>query len=105
MPDWQLSDRTLELDPARPLGAGIVNVTTDSMYAGARSGTPEQAVTDGVALAEAGFGLIDVGAVPARSGPAVEARPRRRCSFPPSRAWRELGPADQPIRSTPRSPG
>ena len=40
MPDpiaWQLADRTLDL--AEPIGAGIVNVTVDSMYAGARSGT------------------------------------------------------------------
>lgn len=69
---WCLSGRILELDlPSRPLGAGIVNVTVDSMYEGARSGTPEQAVTDGDALAEAGFDMLDVGAVPARSGPPV----------------------------------
>jgi dihydropteroate synthase len=66
---WRLADRTLDL--ARPLGAGIVNVTVDSMFEGARSGTPEQAVADGVALAEAGFEMLDVGAVAARSGPPV----------------------------------
>jgi dihydropteroate synthase len=71
MPAWRLADRTLELD--RPIGAGIVNVTVDSMYAGARSGTPERAVADGVALAEAGFEMLDVGAVAARSGPPVAA--------------------------------
>lgn len=69
MPAWRLSDRTLTLD--QPIGAGIVNVTTDSMYEGARSGTPEQAVADGVALAAPGFDMVDVGAVPARSGPPV----------------------------------
>ena len=69
MPAWRLADRTLDLD--RPIGAGIVNVTVDSMYAGARSGTAEQAVADGIALAEAGFEMIDVGAVAARSGPPV----------------------------------
>jgi dihydropteroate synthase len=68
---WQLRDRTLALE--RPLAAGIVNVTEDSFFAGARSGTPEQAVRDGLALVEQGFGMIDVGAVPARSGPAVPA--------------------------------
>lgn len=69
---WRLSDRTLELDrPGRALGAGIVNVTTDSMWEGARSGTAAQAMADGVALAQAGFDLLDVGAVPARSGPPV----------------------------------
>ena len=70
MPAWRLADRTLEL--AEPIGAGIVNVTTDSMFEGARSGTPEQAVADGLALAELGFEMLDVGAVPARSGPPVE---------------------------------
>ena len=37
---WRLADRTLDL--AKPLAAGIVNVTVDSMFEGARSGTPEQ---------------------------------------------------------------
>ncbi len=64
---WKLSDRTLEL--AEPLAAGIVNVTVDSMFEGARSGTPEQAVRDGLALVEAGFGMVDVGAVAAKAGP------------------------------------
>ncbi len=66
---WRLADRTLDL--ARPLGAGIVNVTVDSMFEGARSGTPEQAVADGLALAEAGFDILDVGAVAAKAGPPV----------------------------------
>ncbi len=70
-PAWRLTDRVLDL--AQPLAAGIVNVTVDSMFEGARSGTPEQAVRDGLALAEAGFGMIDVGAVAARSGPPVPA--------------------------------
>jgi dihydropteroate synthase len=70
-PRWQLADRTLELE--RPLGVGIVNVTQDSFFEGARSGTPEGAVADGLALAEAGFDLLDVGAVAARSGPPVPA--------------------------------
>jgi dihydropteroate synthase len=68
---WRCADRTLDLD--QPLAAGIVNVTTDSMFEGARSGTPEQAVADGLALIEAGFDMIDVGAVAARSGPPVPA--------------------------------
>jgi dihydropteroate synthase len=69
MSTWRLRDRTLSFPP--PLGAGIVNVTDDSFYAGARSGTPDQAVADGLALVEAGFDLLDVGAVAARSGPSV----------------------------------
>jgi dihydropteroate synthase len=68
---WRLADRTLDL--AQPLAAGIVNVTVDSMFEGARSGTPEQAVADGLALVEAGFDMLDLGAVAARSGPPVSA--------------------------------
>jgi dihydropteroate synthase len=71
-PAWRLADRTLELE--RPLGVGIVNVTADSMFEGARSQTPERAVEDGLRLAEAGFEMLDVGAVAARSGPPVSAR-------------------------------
>ncbi len=71
MTAWRLSDRTLEFGP--PLAAGIVNVTEDSFFAGARSGTPDRAVADGLELVEAGFDLLDVGAVAARSGPPVEA--------------------------------
>jgi dihydropteroate synthase len=66
---WRLADRTLDL--AQPLAAGIVNVTVDSMFEGARSGTPEQAVADGLALVEAGFDMLDVGAVAAKAGPPV----------------------------------
>jgi dihydropteroate synthase len=68
---WRLSDRTLDL--ASPIGAGIVNVTDDSMFEGARSGTPERAIEDGLRLAGAGFEMLDVGAVAARSGPPVPA--------------------------------
>ncbi len=68
---WRLADRSLDL--TQPLGAGIVNVTADSMFEGARSVTPAQAVRDGLALVEAGFDMLDVGAVAARSGPPVEA--------------------------------
>jgi dihydropteroate synthase len=67
---WRLADRVLEFPP--PLAAGIVNVTDDSFFEGARSGTPERAVEDGVALASAGFDLLDVGAVPARAGDPVD---------------------------------
>lgn len=66
---WQLRGR--ELDLSAPIGAGIVNVTDDSMFEGSRSGTPERAVEDGLRLASEGFEMLDVGAVAARSGPAV----------------------------------
>jgi dihydropteroate synthase len=66
---WRLADRVLEFPP--PAAAGIVNVTDHSFFEGARSGSPEQAVADGMALVEAGFDLLDVGAVPAGSGRSV----------------------------------
>jgi dihydropteroate synthase len=69
MTRWRLADRVLEFPP--PLAAGIVNVTDDSFFEGARSGTPERAIEDGIALVEAGFDLLDVGAVPARAGDPV----------------------------------
>jgi dihydropteroate synthase len=68
---WRLADRTLDL--ARPIAAGIVNVTADSMFEGARSGTPERAIEDGGALVESGFEMLDVGAVAAKAGPPVAA--------------------------------
>lgn len=68
---WRLADRQMSLE--QPIAAGIVNVTTDSMFEGARSGTPERAIEDGLALVEAGFDMLDVGAVAARSGPPVPA--------------------------------
>jgi len=71
MTRWRLADHLLEFPP--PLAAGIVNVTADSFFEGARSETPERAVIDGLALAEAGFDLLDVGAVTASSGAAVSA--------------------------------
>lgn len=77
---WRLADRTLDLE--QPLAAGIVNVTADSMFEGARSVTPERAVEDGRALAEAGFGMLDVGAVAARSGPPVGAEEEAAALIP-----------------------
>lgn len=79
-PSWRLSDRVLDL--AQPLGAAIVNVTVDSMFEGARSGTPEQAVADGLALVEAGFDMLDVGAVAARRGPPVAAEAEAEALVP-----------------------
>jgi dihydropteroate synthase len=77
---WRLADRTLDL--AQPIGAGIVNVTVDSMFEGARSGTPDQAVADGLALAEAGFEMLDVGAVAAKAGPPVAAEDEAAALIP-----------------------
>jgi dihydropteroate synthase len=71
MTRWRLADRTLEFPP--PLAAGIVNVSPDSFFEGARSSTPSEAIDRGLALAEAGFDLLDVGAVPAAAGDPVSA--------------------------------
>jgi dihydropteroate synthase len=68
-PLWQL--RSEKLGFPRPLAVGIVNITDDSFYPGARSETADQAILDGVRLAREGFDLVDVGAVAARSGPPV----------------------------------
>lgn len=68
---WRLTDHVLEFD--QPVAAGIVNVTTDSMFEGARSGTPDRAVEDGLELVRAGFDMLDVGAVAAKSGPPIGA--------------------------------
>ncbi len=86
---WRLADRTLEL--AQPLAAGIVNVTTDSMFEGARSGTPEQAIEDGAGLVEAGFDMLDVGAVAARSGPPVAAEDEAAALMPAVEGMAGLG--------------
>jgi dihydropteroate synthase len=89
---WRLSDRTLDL--AQPLAAGIVNVTVDSMFEGARSGTPEQAAADGLALVEAGFDMLDVGAVAARSGPPVAADDEAEALVPAIEGL--VGPGGEP---------
>lgn len=68
-PLWKL--RSEKLGFPRPLAVGIVNVTDDSFFPGARSETADQAIVDGLRLAREGFDLIDVGAVAARSGPPV----------------------------------
>lgn len=70
-PSWKIADQALDL--SAPLAIGIVNVTEDSMFEGARSGTPEAAVAAGRGLVEQGFDMLDVGAVAARSGPPVPA--------------------------------
>jgi dihydropteroate synthase len=66
---WRISKGELRFPPS--LAAGIVNVTDDSFFEGARSETSEQAVADGLRLVADGFDILDVGAVAARSGPPV----------------------------------
>ena len=70
MTSWRLAGG-LELEFPPPRAAGVVNVTSDSFFSGARSVTPDRAVADGLRLVDAGFELLDVGALAARSGPPV----------------------------------
>jgi dihydropteroate synthase len=86
---WRLADRTLER--AAPLAVGIVNVTSDSMFEGARSETPAGAIADGRALVEAGFEMLDVGAVAARSGPPVPAEEEAAALIPAIEGLRGCG--------------
>lgn len=86
---WQLADRTIERD--EPLAVGIVNVTSDSMYEGSRSGTPERAIEDGRKLVAEGFEMLDVGAVAARSGPPVPADHEAAALIPAIEGLAELG--------------
>jgi dihydropteroate synthase len=86
---WRLSDRVLER--SEPLAVGIVNVTDDSMYEGARSETPEKAVVDGRVLVDAGFEMLDVGAVAARSGPPVPEAQEIAALVPAIEGLAELG--------------
>jgi len=90
--NWRLSDRTFELD--QPIAAGIVNVTTDSMFEGARSETPDRAIEDGRRLVGLGFDMLDVGAVAARSGPPVDSEDEAAALVP---AVQGLVSTDVPI--------
>jgi dihydropteroate synthase len=97
---WRLADRGIDLD--RPLAVGVVNVTDDSFFEGARSGTPERAVEDGLALVEQGFDMLDVGAVPARSGPPVPAEEEAARLIPAVEALAER--TDVPVMADTFSP-
>ncbi len=87
---WRLRDRTVELE--QPLAAGIVNVTVDSMFEGARSGTPEQAIEDGRALVDLGFDMLDVGAVAAKAGPPVAAEEEAAALIPAVEGLADVAP-------------
>jgi dihydropteroate synthase len=77
----------------RPLAAGIVNVTVDSMFEGARSGSPEQAIRDGKDLVEAGFEMLDVGAVAAKAGPPVPVEEEAAALVPAIEGLAGAGPS------------
>lgn len=57
---WRLRTRTLDLPPI-PLWMGIVNVTPDSFSDGGLYYDPGRAIDQGLALAEQGADILDVG--------------------------------------------
>lgn len=64
---WRCRDRTIRLG-ARPLVMGILNVTPDSFSDGGRFQTVEAAVQRGLAMAEEGADVVDVGGESTRPG-------------------------------------
>jgi dihydropteroate synthase len=58
----RLRDRTVAVEPGRPLIMGIVNAGEDSFSDAVRLDTAEQQVQRGLALAAEGADLVDVGA-------------------------------------------
>ncbi len=67
MLEWHLPDRVLQLGP-QTLVLGIVNVTPDSFSDGGRLADADAAVAHGLALAEQGADLLDVGGESTRPG-------------------------------------
>jgi len=65
-PVWRLRTRSLLLD--RPILIGVVNVTPDSFSDGGLHTAPAAAIDHGLALAEAGADVVDVGGESTRPG-------------------------------------
>jgi dihydropteroate synthase len=65
-PPLTLGDRTIRLDEPRVMG--ILNMTPDSFSDGGKAGDTEQATVAGVAMAEAGAAIVDVGGESTRPG-------------------------------------
>src|SRR3981081_1894238 len=57
---WKIGDRIVDLSQ-RGMIMGVLNVTPDSFSDGSEYFTPEKAVQHGVAMAEAGAEIIDIG--------------------------------------------
>jgi dihydropteroate synthase len=64
---WRVGDRKLECGP-RTLVMGVLNVTPDSFSDGGRFLEHEDAVTEGLRMAEEGADIIDVGGESTRPG-------------------------------------
>lgn len=81
-PCWQVVGRSLSL--ARPLVAGVLNVTPDSFSDGGRYTEPTAALRHADALVAAGADLIDIG--------AEATRPGRPEPVTAEEEWRRLAP-------------
>ena len=66
---WKVSHRTLDLSK-RALLMGVLNVTPDSFSDGGRWVDAEGAIAAGLAMAEEGADLLDVGGESSRPGAA-----------------------------------
>ena len=64
---WHCRDRALRIG-ARPLVMGILNVTPDSFSDGGRYEAADAAIQRGLAMAEEGADIIDVGGESTRPG-------------------------------------
>jgi dihydropteroate synthase len=81
-PPLRLRDRELVFGQ-RTYVMGVVNVTPDSFSDGGKTFAPEQAVAHGLALAEAGADVLDIGGESTRPGAApVEANEELRRILP-----------------------
>jgi dihydropteroate synthase len=79
---WTTARGSLSLD--RPLVVGILNITPDSFSDGGAYLDPAVAVQHAEAMAQAGAGMIDVG--------AESTRPGRPDAVPEEEEWRRLEP-------------
>jgi dihydropteroate synthase len=67
MLEWHFTDRILTIGP-QPIVMGIVNVTPDSFSDGGSLANPQEAVARGLALADQGAEILDVGGESTRPG-------------------------------------
>ncbi|MEI6564827.1 MAG: dihydropteroate synthase [bacterium] len=98
---WRCRNRTLRMG-LRPLVMGILNVTPDSFSDGGRYQGTDAAIRHGMAMAEAGADVIDVGGESTRPGAApVEADDEIRRVIPVIRALARAFAAmpDSPVLS------
>jgi dihydropteroate synthase len=75
---WRMRGRELSLE--RPLVMGIVNATDDSFSGDGVGRDPERAIARGLALAEAGADIVDVGGESARAD-RPQANPREEAAI------------------------